>query len=101
MSNLKDKRIVKEGLVYVAEVHWYDGHVTHVGRFTTLKLAQKALSKFPSDVFEGFDNPSGERAMAHMDSVRKERRPPPPRPRARSKKKQLPEYVRLYDKRCR
>ena len=95
-NDIKDKRIIKEGLTFVAEVHWFDGGVVSAGRHMSMKAAQKALSKYPNDVFEGFDNPSGERALQHMDYVKEKQKIFAPR--SRSKKET--DYTRLYDKRC-
>jgi protoheme ferro-lyase len=97
MSNLKDKCIIKDGLAYVAKVYWYDGGTTNAGRHATLKAAQKALERFPNDVFEGYANPSSEKAIEHMEDVKRERATFIPKFR----RKVLPDYERLYDRRVR
>lgn len=92
--NVKDKRIEKAGLAFVASVHLYDGRVLNAGRHATLKAAQKALEKYPPDVFEGYDDPTSERSK---EMVKKERDNFQARPKPRRKKEQ--DYERLYDRR--
>jgi hypothetical protein len=98
MKDVKDKRILVQGLVFAAEVHWYDGTVTSAGLHATLKAAQKALAMYPDDVFDGYDNPSSDRATAHMETVRKENKVVF---HTRPRRKELPNYERLYDRRVR
>lgn len=90
--DVKDKRITKAGLAFVAEVHLWSG-VIDAGRHLTLKSAQRALAKYPPDVFEGNDDP------AKAKKSEKKRLPgldlrPYQRPH-----KQNNEYTRLYDRR--
>jgi len=87
--DIKDKRIYLEGLVYVAEVHMLDGRVISCGRHMTLKAAQKELTRYPSDVFEGYDDPT---------KVYKVMQAPRSHFQSRPRKKKIP-YTRLYDRR--
>lgn len=96
MSSIKDKRIILKGLAYIAEVHWYCGRVTSAGHHATLKAAQAALAKYPNDVFEGYDNPSSDKAMTLMNEIRRQTESPY---RGRPRRKNLPSYERLYDRR--
>jgi hypothetical protein len=90
--NVKDKRIEKAGLAFVASVHLYDGRILNAGRHATLKAAQKALERFPPDVFEGYDDPTSDRAILMF---KRERATVKPRPR----RKKSSDYERLYDRR--
>jgi hypothetical protein len=90
--DVKDKRIDKAGMAYVASVHLHDGRVLNAGRHATLKAAQKALERYPDDVFEGYDDPTSDRSK---EMFKKERASIKPKPR----RKKLPEYERLYDRR--
>ena len=93
--DIKDKRITVAGLAFISEVHLYDGSVIHAGRHFSLPAAQRALAKYPNDVFEGSDDPSS--------NVRW--RSPQPKPlrsaeqHANWESPQEP-YSRLYDWRC-
>jgi hypothetical protein len=105
--DIKDKRIELCGVVYVASVHLWDGQVISAGRHAGLSGAQRMLAKFPSDVFEGHDNPAGEYATAVEDAKTEIKR------RDSYEKNQIrlllqsiakPDpspYERLYDRRCR
>lgn len=92
--NIKDKRIEKAGLAFVATVHLYDGRIMNAGRHATLKAAQRSLARFPPDVYEGYDDPTSN-ASKEMFRKEKERI----QPRSRPRRKSLPEYERLYDRR--
>jgi len=94
--DIKDKRITKAGLAFVCEVYLYDGRVIDAGRHLTLYAAQKALSRFPNDVFEGSDDPS--------HNVRwKSAKPRVTRTEEQHANWETPEaepFSRLYDWRC-
>ena len=91
MHCVKDKRIERSGLAYIATVDWWDGSVTNAGRHATMKAAQKALEGYPSDVFEGYDDPAGDASLRVMDNARREHR-------SRPKRRTLKEYIRLYER---
>jgi hypothetical protein len=90
--DIKDKRIEVAGPAFIARVELWCGRLIGCGRHLTLVSAQKALAKYPPDVFEGYDNP------AKMDDVTENRKPaataPPP-----TRRKNNQEYTRLYDRR--
>lgn len=86
--DVKDKRIERAGLAYVASVHVYDGRVISAGRHITMRSAQIALSKYPNDVFEGCDDPTRSRESFKEKKPRK----------APHRRKEVP-YTRLYDRR--
>lgn len=88
--DIKDKRIERSGLAYVASVHIYKGSPIPAGRHLTLASAQRALAKYPNDVFEGSDDPA--RCPEHSP-VRQT--PRAPRPRRKPER----DYTRLYDRR--
>jgi len=90
--DIKDKRIFKAGLAFVAEVEFSNGNVTGAGRHLTLVSAQKALAKYPPDVFEGNDDPT---KTKRLDKKRQLNLKPYQRPR----RKEQGEYIRLYDRR--
>jgi len=103
--DVKDKRIMVAGLAFVAEIHLMNGVVIPGGRHLTLRAAQKVLSKYPADVFEGFDDPS--RLLSK--EIRK-RSPGSMRDRYQAATRQIRSeaecanwdqpYTRLYDWRC-
>jgi hypothetical protein len=96
MSDIKDKRIILKGLAYIAEVHWYDGKMTSAGNHATMKAAQRALAKYPDDVFDGYDNPSSDKALAFMEYVRMKNNH---KFLSKPRRKHYPAYERLYDRR--
>ena len=87
--DVKDKRIVKAGLAYVAEVHLYGG-VIGAGRHLTLVSAQRALAKYPAGIYEGNDDPAKAR---RRDKKRGLNLRPFQRP-----KRLYDDYVRLIDR---
>jgi len=97
IRNLKDKRIEKAGMAYVAIIHMYDGQRIHLGRHATLRAAQGALAKYPNDIFEGYDDPNDERAVAVMDRARWERTHQGGG--VAYHRKRTPNYERLYERR--
>ena len=54
-SDVKDKSIRLENWKYRAQVYYYDGRVVNCGLFDTLVAAQKALLKYPRDVWDGYE----------------------------------------------
>jgi len=89
---IKDRRIIRAGLAYVAEVHLYNGAVIGAGRHLTLISAQRSLSKYPSEVFEGNDDPTR--------AKRNKKRPHGTDLRPyQSHRRQCDNYLRLYDRR--
>ena len=72
--NIKDKRIERTGLVYLATVELMDGRRINCGRHVSIRAAQQVLAQYPPDVFEGYSDPAGEAAIKLMDRARKERK---------------------------
>ena len=106
MKDVKDKRILVKGLAFNAEVHWYDGTVTSAGLHATLKAAQKALSRYPDDVWAGYDEPCGEKSLNHMAYVQEsnkrkeeERKDDVRECHLKPRRKSNYNYERLYDRR--
>jgi len=91
--DIKDKRITVAGLAYVAEVYLWCGRLISAGRHLTLTSAQRALDKYPPDVFEGYDNPAKFAGVVENRKATKKHQPKPYR------RKNNDEYVRLYDRR--
>ena len=91
---IKDKRIIRAGLAYVAEVHLNSGHVIDAGRHLTLIAAQRSLARYPSDVFEGNDNPAKTR-----ESDKKRKKRTGLASRRPHRRKNDGEYTRLFDRR--
>ena len=54
-SDVKDKNIRIENWKYRAKVYYYDGRVVNCGLFDSLVLAQKALMRYPRDVWDGYE----------------------------------------------
>ena len=97
--DIKDKRIELCGQAYVASILMMNGGVLNCGRHLSLKSAQKALAKYPPDVFEGNDNPA-----AQQDTAKYGRTPLRDEEEYANwetpRRKRSHDYTRLFDRRC-